>query len=360
MTSFSKHAGTRTRFSLLLIVFSLAATAAFALPGVTAYVSDTSGEYVYYRDNSFKRISYVGFLYYDEGTYAVRYYAPANAALSAPAKDITLYVSVNKDNEHLEFTGENIAGVTSEDDTDIVNYMHDLFYELTSRRQGVTVTGIEKTTTTSDYAQFGGTVTMTYSNLVPIFNVYSIAASDGSVVLQLQTTGMLTGSDDKGFSSFTGIDNLPKDKARSFKKKLFAKKNTVTYETQSVTIDSMWTASLENLWLLGDSSLLMFDVITLPADAENKDAYYADIVRKSCQSTEDSYAVWPQSTVTVAGNTTHVTNVYYQPKKGDITRDFITITKRTDGSLNFFKLTVFDSVYQKNTKYFNTILASVK
>jgi hypothetical protein len=340
----------------LTMAVALATTAAFALPGVTPYVADTSGEYVYYKDTSFKRISYVGFLYYDDSTYAVRYYAPANVALSAPAKDITLYVTINKDSTHLEFTGENITGVTEQDDTDVVNYMHDLFYELTARRQNVTVSGTAKTTVSADFAQFGGSVTMTYSALVPIFNLYAITASDGSVLLQTQTTGLLTGSGDKGFTSFTGIDNLPKDKVRSFKKKLFAKQNTITFENQSVTIDNSWTPSLDNLWLLGDSALLMLDVI--PASAN--DTFFTELVRKSCQSAEDSYAVWPQSTVIEGKATTKIVNLYFQPNSKDITRDFILISKRNDGSYNFFKLTVFDSIYQKNKKYFDKIIESVK
>src|SRR5574344_1707193 len=134
------HLSVLKKLSALLFAFIVTATV-YALPAVTSFVPDTSGEYVYYRDNSFKRPSYIGFIYYDDATYAVRYYAPAVADQALIEKDITLYLSVNKNNEHLEFTGETMKGVTSADDTEIVNYMHDLFYELTARRQKVTVPG---------------------------------------------------------------------------------------------------------------------------------------------------------------------------------------------------------------------------
>ena len=38
----------------------------FAVPGVESFIPDSSGEYVYYRDYSFERESYVGVLYYDD------------------------------------------------------------------------------------------------------------------------------------------------------------------------------------------------------------------------------------------------------------------------------------------------------
>ena len=50
----------------------------FAVPGVESFIPDSSGEYVYYRDYSFERESYVGVLYYDDSSYQIRYYAPAN------------------------------------------------------------------------------------------------------------------------------------------------------------------------------------------------------------------------------------------------------------------------------------------
>ena len=40
-----------------------------ALPGTTQFIPDSAGEYVYYRDTSFTRESYIGLLMYDKGTY---------------------------------------------------------------------------------------------------------------------------------------------------------------------------------------------------------------------------------------------------------------------------------------------------
>ena len=52
---------------LLSIITSIIISAAsFALPGFTTFIPDSAGEYVYYRDSSFTRVSYIGILGYDD------------------------------------------------------------------------------------------------------------------------------------------------------------------------------------------------------------------------------------------------------------------------------------------------------
>ena len=73
----------------------------FALPGVDSYLPDTSGEYVYYKDNTFARESYIGFLFYDESAYSARYYAPANTEKMLPEKDVAILLSVNPNSGYM-------------------------------------------------------------------------------------------------------------------------------------------------------------------------------------------------------------------------------------------------------------------
>ncbi len=105
----------------------------FSMPVFESYIPDTSGEFVYYQDKSFERISYVGILYYDDETFQVRYYAPKDEAKFLPEKEINLLISVNPEADHWDMTGERILTSISpdpaSDDAQIVNYLHDLFYE---------------------------------------------------------------------------------------------------------------------------------------------------------------------------------------------------------------------------------------
>ena len=80
-----KHS--KTFFTALAL--TLLCSVAFALPGVESYIPDESGEFIYYSDYSFERTSYIGFMYYNDSTYAIRYYAPMDAAKKLFEKDET-------------------------------------------------------------------------------------------------------------------------------------------------------------------------------------------------------------------------------------------------------------------------------
>ena len=105
-----------------------------ALPGFSPSISDVPGEFVYYQDKTFERESYIGFLMYDEKTYAVRYYAPSDPKTSAPEMNVRVYVTLDPDAGHIELTGEKIISARTPDDGEIINYIHDMLYELNARR----------------------------------------------------------------------------------------------------------------------------------------------------------------------------------------------------------------------------------
>lgn len=175
------------KLSALILLFLPAA--AFSLPATEDWLPDTSGEYVYYSDKSFKDKSIIGFLYYNDETYAARYYSPAT--LSKQEKDITVYLTVQKDTFPLKFTGERISGMTETGDSDIVNYIHDLFYEFSARRHATSLKKGFVLKTDENFAQFGGSVKIEYSPLVPVFNILSISANDGTPFLLFRQQAFL-------------------------------------------------------------------------------------------------------------------------------------------------------------------------
>lgn len=341
-----------------LLFASLSLSCAVAVPGMVQYLPDSSGEYVYYKDNSFTRTSYVGFLYYDDSTYALRYYAPAVASEKLVEKDIILYFSVNPESSVLELTGEKIVGATEQSDTDIVNYMHDLFYEFTSRGQAAFLTDNSRIESRQDFAQFGGPVVIVFNPQVPLFNIEAIKSASGTNILQLMTAGALAASDDGSFTAYKGIEGLPRDKARDFKKKR-ASKSSASFDTQTLSLDSQWTQMMDNLWWLGDYAMAMMNVIPLPDAYKGNETQFEDfLVRKLTQSTTGSYSLWPQQKIERKDGRISLMTVFYQPDSGDVTRDFKILVKRSDGSYAFLQLTVFDSVYQKNKSYFDGIMKS--
>lgn len=333
----------------------LISVAAFALPGVRRSIEDFSGEYVYYRDNTFQRPSYIGFIYYNDSTYAARYFAPGDKRKQLSEADITIYLTTDSSADHFEFTGETISGASSSEDTEIINYLHDLLYELDAKRK-TTKLYSSAVTEKEDYPQFGGTVSMTYNPFVPVFNLESIRSADGSYLFRLETVGALTSSADMSFEAYKGVEGLPADRKRSFKKaKASAAK--VSFGRQSLTLDSQWkNDSLENMWFLGDYAVLALSEI--PPSEDSNFEYL--LVRKLFQSTEGAYSLWQSRSFTKTVNLMKVSNVFYQPVSGDVTRDFKIITKQSDGSYAYLTLTVFDGVYQDNKAYFTKILDSYK
>ncbi len=116
---------------------------------------------------------------------------------------------------------------------------------------------------------------------------------------------------------------------------------------------------MENLWLLGDYALLTLNTVPKQDSYVGKETLFRDtLIRKLSQSTSGSYVLCQHKAQTISKNVVKLTNVFYQPETGDVTRDFKILTKKSDGSYAYLTLTVFDSVYQKNKKYFDGILSS--
>lgn len=344
---------------ILAFIASFVCACANAVPGMFQYIPDSSGEYVYYSDKSFSRTSFLGFLYYNDSTYSLRYYAPADNEKKLPAKDITLYFSVNPNSTFLDLTGENIIGATSEEDTDIVNYMHDMFYEFTARAQKAFLDGSETVESKQDFEQFGGKVVIVFNTQVPIFNIESIKSAAGDKILSVITTGQLTDSSDTSFTDYKGIENAPKDKSRGFKKLSSAKNTSASFESQSIKLTSQWTQTMENLWLLGDYALISMNTISVPDSYSGNIKNFEDtLIRKLSESTTGSYTIWKMKGVSRKGSVIAITNTFYQPDSGDVTKDFKIITKRSNGTYAYITMTVFDDVYKKNKPYFEGILKS--
>lgn len=116
------------RKTLPVLLFLSLAAGLFAFPGISSLFPTASGQYVYYRDYTFPEETYIGFLQYDEGTYAIRYYTPVAKNGSLPI--IEMYLTLNTDADFVDITGEKIASPITQNDTEVMNYMHDLLYEL--------------------------------------------------------------------------------------------------------------------------------------------------------------------------------------------------------------------------------------
>lgn len=343
-----------------------AGTGLFAFPGFTPYIPDRSGEYVYYRDYTFARESYTGFLVYDEKTFAARYYAPADRVKKLPEKSVEIYFTLDPSLDHIELTGERIATAITPEDTEIVNYLHDMVYEFTSRRAKAGT--VDPSTTElfgnkaymdsgravlQNFPQFSGKVELLFDYLIPLFNLKKITADDNSVVFQIVTTGVLRSSDDTSFSTFDGLPQTFTDQHREWKQDKNSKKAVyMTSDNQTITIDSSWKQSMDNLWLLGDTAIL--------SAASVKESQGDRLLRMMLQSTENSYISWGNLSIRKEENKYLVDSIFFQPESKNVTRNFKVVTERKNGVYCILLLTVFNTIYQTNHQYFDTILKNYK
>lgn len=359
---------------LSVIAFLLISLNASAIPGVKHFIKDNSGEFVYYRDKSFTRESYVGFLTYDETTYAARYFAPATKEL--PAKNIELLFTLNPKKPVIEITGERFVTPVTQDDVEIINYIHDLIYELGKRRQSIgeispraesdkTVNPsvvYEKSTvllnsglkSSEQFDQFGGKVEIYYDYLVPIFNVKKIMTPEGSA-FETVAVGMLKGSDDRSFSDF-----VPLAPAKGMiGHKILSKKpaaKTYNFGTSSITLDGLWkqAGQVENMFFYGDSAMVGVGVIN---------SWELNLYLKTCLlSAHESYLPWDKISIIRQDNQITVySTVFTGTVNSKKINSFITQSPKLDKKQNgMLTMVVSELDYENEKKYFTAILKSWK
>lgn len=362
---------------LSLFVINCWLTALFAMPGFQSFIPDFSGEYVYYKDSTFTRESYIGILYYDDSTLELRYAAPKSKTLSLPEKEIDLLVSIDPNSETILMTGERINTklMPNAEDTDIVNYLHDILYEFNARRRKVDNVTDQNVKSSQDYAQFGGDVLITFDAKIPLFNIKNIENGKGEKVLEIATFGQLTSSEDKSFINFYGF---PEPEAQTvtisptlpaIKKPKTPKSKRYRFEKQAVVLDENWEQKMDNFWTLGDDSLVTISQI--PVSTENRLQNEIFILRKMLQSAENSYTnllktelsyndrkcqykirevIYQPLSATNIINTKLLTS--QQPKKGFISE--------TSTNFDYFSISTYEEPYNKAPTYFEKIVKNYK
>ena len=343
-------------FSLLFFPLLLI----FSLPSVTPSLPDFSGQYVFYQDTSFQRESYIGILYYDESTYALRYYAPATGKGKSykPEKNIHILFSVDPEKENLELTGERILTSISPEDTDLINYIHDFFYEMTARRQKIGQVN-ECKSDYQNFMQFGGDVTIYFNPIIPIFNLERIESVDNKTILQIVTAGSLKSSNDQSFSKFIGFDEKIVDKAHKYKVDKKAKQFDLIYKASEdstelkAKLDSSWISVAENFYTLGDIGF--FTVNEVRSEAENQ---IEILKRRLLLGNELVYPNWGTQQIQTKGNGTLFTQVSYHAENDSYTYDFKYLREIDSKTAALFTLVVYAGAYEPNKKYFDSIIES--
>ena len=349
---------------LSLIILFCGAAATFALPGFTSFVPDTAGEYVWYRDNSFARESYIGLLNYDDTSYQIRYYAPADRSTAQPEKELAILFALNPQADYIDMTGEKIiteVNPGSEDDVDILNYLHDIIYEFSARRIKAGQLDSTPISLSQEYEQFGGKVTINFDSLVPLFNIKNIKASDGTVIFSCVTFGRIISGQDTSFEDFHGL-LAAKPYHAPLKNKIKGKTaKFTTQDGQKITLDTNWQAAADNMWIFGEEAFLT--IATVPAYFEDKALNDLFILRRITESTGGSYTDFENIEISV-NNKNHITKVtarLSQPENNRIVYVIKELTTDPAKDINsYVSLAAWEDSYLDKSSYYTKILKTFK
>lgn len=348
---------------ILIMTLVLGGALAFALPGFTPFVPDTAGEYVYYRDYSFERESYVGLLSYDETSYQIRYYAPADRELGLPELNLALLFSVNPESSFMDMTGERIITDVDPygDDVDILNYLHDLLYEFSSRRIKLDELAGSEIFSSQEFEQFGGKVTMCFDSMIPLFNLKQILGPANEMLFSCITFGRLLSSEDKSFDNFKGL--VPaKEYHAPTKTKIKGKSKKYKLEDgQQITLDSNWTQEMENMWMYGEEAFI--SIASIPQYFEDQAMNDLYVLRRILESTDGSYTDIENAEFTfdVKNFRIRVITHVSQPEDKQVVYVVKQITTNPSKKVNsYLALSAYEDSYLAKSSYYTKLLKSFK
>lgn len=352
----------------LILTLAVSVLNLSALPGFKPFIQDVPGDFVYYRDYTFTSESYVGFLYYGNSAYAARYYSPADKKAGKSERNIMILFSVDEEKNHMDLTGEKVLSLPSQEDYEIVNYLHDLVYEFNSRRIKAGIVDAETVKTdnrdflhsgkivSGNYVQFGGDVKIVFDYMVPLFNLKSIVNYLDEPQLEIVTTGRVATSSDNGFDGFKGVVKVSGEKTQ-FKAPKNHKTVEQKYENVSVNLDLGWEQKMENIWVNGDNAVLY--LVKAPVSNVSREF----ILRQSLICADKTYFDWSGLKIEQNNDEIVITGTVFENNgkraKKQLTKILIDSASKNNQAY-MLMCSVYESAYKPNYKYFNSILDSFK
>jgi hypothetical protein len=277
-----------------------------------------------------------------------------------------------------ELTGEEFTTeIVTDAQVDIVNYLHDLVYEISARRRKMPGWSKQNTKTMSSNEHiflFGGNVVMRYEYYVPVFNLFSVTkppsagSSAGEPLFVLATQGLLQSQDDRTFDDFKG---MPPRAAPSAQKGAFAanaKPRKFTACGREFTLDEQWeqpSADEPALWTLGDDAIFYAETsyVAFPPGSSLNDIPYTALdfySRDHVMSPQDLYVDCPKTAVEKTAGAVKISVSYIDPSGSAAAQgmnNFYLIAQRDDMIL-VVSFMIFEKSYAANKNYFDALVNS--
>lgn len=340
--------------------------AGFTLSAVTpASPATRSGDYVVYRDYSWKSPTWIGFLYYDDFTYGAFVLSPETKSI------VSLLFRVEPVDGRLVLTGQNIISKITETDVLAVNYLMtmlpDLYsWSLSSRKQGDPAKALfplkrprssllpSLRTQNLALSQFGGEVILGYAEEIPLFNLLGMSGTDGKAVLELVRMGRIQEGEESSFFGFSPVQEISEKPAFNLPRTRQTEEKTVDGVT--FILDDQWTMVADNTFFLGDTAVLIIDTLVLGDHGIPTENLPLSLVRMFSLSNKSSWSIPSELSVTGTAKKFRIDNIFFDSGTGSINRDIKQCIPLAGGKCTIVSLSISETVYQANRSYFDSLL----
>ncbi len=360
------RAPSRARRMIAMLAFLCVSVALAASPfavGVASSFSETSsGEFVVYRDRSWKDPTWVGFLQYDGTTYGATVYAPVRSIRVS-----ILFRTENADGK-LVLIGQRFLSEPGKDDAIYVNYLMSLLPDLYRYRAEALVSAVAadpavsgrsslippRASMTRNEPSFGGNVVLTFAPEIPVFNLASLSGTNG-LVLSLERIGRISQGDDDAFYRFAPAS----DPVEGTPYKALSIDASDVREVDGITLslDGQWTMIADNTFFLGGTAMLVVDTIDLDFLGLGRKDVPLTLTRLFTRSSSGAW-IDPSSTKVVGrADFFRIESLVFEPESRRVNRDIKVCVPSSDGArVTFASLTVSEDAYRANRAYFESVL----
>jgi len=342
----------------------------------TAFTPPVSGDYAVYRDFSWEKPTWIGFLYYDDSTYGAVAVTPSTGA------NVSVLFRVENVDGKLVLTGQNIVSKITQNDVITVNYLMSLLPDLYAWRQaagsGNTAAGSSPAAKSPAKAgtgaalparspllppalvhslnkvEFGGDVTLAFAPEVPVFNLQAMTGAGGKPVLELARMGRIRSGEDSTFFGFAPVPDLSTlKKTTPLALDPSRKGESKTVDGVTLKLDGQWTMVADNTFFLGDEAALLVDTIDLATAGLSAGNLPLMMVTLFSLSSKTSWAIPSELKVSGTAKRFRIENLFYDSETGRSNRDIKICIPLANGKCTVFSLSVPDASYQANRAYFD-------
>lgn len=304
-----------------------------------------SGDFVIYRDYSWKNPTWIGFLYYDDNTYGAMLYTPATGSR------VTILFSCESESKQLVLTGQKMISPITPDDTAAVNYLMTILPTLYAQRMLPTHTSglFAGAQSKTEDDTFGGSVTLQFENYIPLFHLKTLTNNAKGLVLELTEFGSIQSDDEPLFYAYKPPE--PKPSTEQFTLAKNRTQEPVTLYGVKLQLDSQWKKIADNSFLCGNTAFLMVTPLSVPKTGGGLKPQ-VQLLRYFLSSSPTVKALYPQTRISGTEKQFTIEQLVYDVKLQKLTKDIKQCIKHEDGTYLIISLTVDSAAYSAQTAYF--------